>query len=428
VIDIVAVKSGRPARHPNARYPNARHPNYLVRRIMVFGGAILILATGSYLPMTLLAPLVPVAAVAQQVTPPAPPAAELAWPGYGASSIGAIGFPSMSVSDGTTTPLPIASITKIITTLVVLDAKPLTVGNPGPLITFTAKDAALVKAYAAREGTTAPATAGMKLSQLEVNEVMLIASANNYAESYAAWAFGSEAGFLDAARTWLSSKGLKNTTLLDSSGMNPGNRSTASDLVAIGKLALANPVVAGIVSTTELSVSGVGAIKNSNKLLGHDGVDGIKTGTLQEAGACLLFSTRFRVGSHAITVVGVVLGGVDHDSLDAAVQKLIASAKAGFHEVTLAEAGQSFGAYTTAWNEKARAVAAKSQSVPVWADTPITATVKAAPITLAEAGAPVGSVKFTVGGTTISVPLRLDKSIDDPGALWRLGNPAGLLG
>lgn len=412
----------------DALHSTLRRPRYLARRLMVFGIAIVVLATGSYLPMTLLAPLTPVAAVTQQVKEPALPAAELAWPGYGASAIGAIGFPSTLASDGSTTPLPIASITKIITSLVVLDAKPLTVGDRGPLITFTAKDAALVAAYRAKNGTTAPAAAGMTLSQLEVNEVMLIASANNYAESYATWAFGSEAGFLDAARAWLSAKGLNGTTLLDSSGMNPGNRSTASDLVAIGKLALANPVIAGIVSTRELSVSGVGAIKNSNKLLGHAGVDGIKTGTLEEAGACLLFSTKFTVASYPVTVVGVVLGGVDHASLNAAVQRLIASAKAGFHKVTLAKVGQSFGAYTTAWKTKARAVAAKSQSALVWANTPIAATVQVAPITLAQVGLRVGSVKFTVGAATISVPLKLDKSVEDPGALWRLTNPTRLLG
>lgn len=410
----------------NASAPS-RRPNYLARRVMVFGGAVLLLATGGYLPMTLLAPIAPVAAVAQQVKPATPPVATLDWPGYGASAIGAIGFPSVLASDGATTPLPIASITKIITALVVLDAKPLSVGDPGPLITFGAKDASLVGAYRARSGTTAPVTVGMKLSQLAVTEVMLIASANNYAETYSTWAFGSQPAFLDAARAWLSSKGLKNTTLLDSSGMNPGNRSTAKDLVDIGKLALANPVIAGIVSTKELGISGVGTLKNSNKLLGHDGVDGIKTGTLEEAGACLLFSTRFRVGTHSITVVGVVLGGVDHPSLNAAVAKLIAGAKAGFHEVTLAKAGQSFGAYTTPWKTKARAVAAQSRSVLVWAGTPITAAVEAAPVALAHAGASVGSVRFTVGASTVSVPLRLDQSIDDPGALWRLTNPMGLL-
>lgn len=419
----------REPERPRSRMPGStRRPNYLLRRLTVFGAAALVLAVGSYLPITLLAPLTPVAAVAQQVKPPVPPAAELAWPGYGASAIGAIGFPSTLASDGATAPLPIASITKIITSLVVLDAKPLAMGAPGPTITFTAKDAALVKEYRARNGTTAPAVAGMRLSQLEVNEIMLIASANNYAESYATWAFGSEAGFLDAARAWLTAQGFTHTTLLDSSGMNPGNQSTASDLVAIGKLALANPVIAGIVSTKELSVPGIGTIKNSNKLLGHDGVDGIKTGTLEEAGACLLFSTKFTVSSHSVTVVGVVLGGADHASLDAAVQRLIASAKAGFHEVTLAKAGQSFGAYTTAWKTSARAVATQGRSVLVWGSTPITATVDAAPIGLARAGTPVGSVKFTVGGTTISVPLELDKSVEDPGALWRLGNPMGLAG
>jgi D-alanyl-D-alanine carboxypeptidase (penicillin-binding protein 5/6) len=46
---------------------------------------------------------------------------------------------------------------------------------------------------------------------------------------------------------------------------------------------------------------------------------------------------------------------------------------------------------------------------------------------LARAGERVGSVVFTAGTQKISVPLALEKAIDDPGALWRLSNPFGLL-
>lgn len=407
-----------------------RRPNYLARRLSVFTAAAVVLAGGLYLPVTLLAPVPPVAAQVQATPAKTQPAAALDWPGFGSSAIGAIGFPGILASaDGSgaeMTPRPIASITKVITSLVVLNAKPLAIGESGPTITFSAHDASLVRAYAARNGETKPVRAGMTLSQLQVNEVMLIASANNYAESYSTWAFGSQPAFLDAARSWLSSHGIDHTTLLDSSGMNPGNTSTAADLVAIGKLALANPVIAGIVSTKSVTVPYVGTIKNTNGLLGHNGVDGIKTGTLEEAGTCLLFSTKFMVGDQDITVVGVVLGGVDHPSLNTAVRNLISTAKKGFHSVTLTRAGQSFARYPTPWESTAHAVAESSHPVVVWANTPITAKVTTKVTGLAEAGERVGSVVFTVGTTKISVPLALDRAIDDPGILWRLGNPLQL--
>lgn len=424
----VASAVGLPLPNYYGRVQPARRPNFLARRLFVFTGVAIVLSMGFYLPMTLLAPIPPVAAQVQPTANETQAAAALSWPGFGASAIGAVGFPGTLASSGSAEPLPIASITKIVTSLVVLSTKPLAVGAPGPTITFSAKDAALVKAYAARNGETKPVRAGMALSQLQVNEVMLVASANNYAESYSTWAFGSQAAFLTAARSWLTAHGLEHTTLLDSSGMNPGNRSTASDLVAIGKLALANPVIAGIVSTKSVTIPGVGEVKNSNKLLGHAGVDGIKTGTLDEAGACLLFSTQFLVGGRSMTVVGVVLGGVDHPTLDTAVRSLISTAKKGFHSIRLTQAGESFASYSTAWNSKTRAVAAPSKPIVVWANTPISTRVSATEIGLAHAGERVGSVVFTVGEKKITVPLTLEKSIDDPGVLWRLANPFRLVG
>ncbi len=386
------------------------------------------LAAGLYLPTTLLAPIAPIAAQVQQATTRTQSAAALDWPSFGASAIGAVGFPGVLASSGSTQPVPIASITKVITSLVILNAKPLAPGEQGPTITFSAKDAALVGAYAARNGETKPVRAGMTLSQLQVNEVMLIASANNYAESYSTWAFGSQPGFLAAAKSWLAAHGLHHTTLLDSSGMNPGNRSTASDLVELGELALANPVIAGIVSTTSVAIPNVGEIKNSNKLLGHDGVDGIKTGTLEEAGACLLFSTTFAVGGKQVVLVGVVLGGVDHPSLDVAVRKLIDTAKRGFHSVELTRAGQSFASYAPPWSAKVHAVASASTPIVVWSSTPITVKVTTTAIGLGQQGEQVGSVLFSVGNKRITVPLTLEKAIGDPGPLWRLANPIPLLG
>ena len=46
-------------------------------------------------------------------------------PGYGDSAISAVGYPGFLATGGGTAPLPIASITKIITALVVLQKEPL---------------------------------------------------------------------------------------------------------------------------------------------------------------------------------------------------------------------------------------------------------------------------------------------------------------
>ena len=397
------------------------------RRIAVFTAAVVVLAVGIYLPLTLLAPLGSIAPQLVPFTNPTRPAAAPTLPGYGASAVGVIGYPEATASAGSAKPLPIASISKIITSLVVLRAKPLSPGESGPTITFTTADAALRAKYIALDGETKPLTAGSTISQLDLMRVALVASANNYADALSGWAFGTRGAFEIAVTAWLSSHGLDHTTILEPTGINPGNVSTASDLVEIGKLALDDPVISQIVSTRSMTLAGVGSFPNTNTLLGHDGVEGIKTGTLNGS-SNLLFAATYRYGSHPITVVGAVVGATDHKALDATVTTLLAGVKAGFHEITLAKKGQVFANFTTAWAEKARAVSMKTASVLVWSDTPVTAVIAALPARIGTAEAPVGRVTFTAGSQSVSVPLFLDHGLIDPGLWWRLGNPALLLG
>ncbi|MFW8746260.1 hypothetical protein, partial [Mesorhizobium japonicum] len=78
-------------------------------------------------------------------------------------------------------------------------------------------------------------------------------------------------------------------------GIDDRDRSTPSDMIALGKLAEANPVIASIVSQGSLAVSSPAITgidtSNTNTLLGEYGVDGIKTGTL-DAGSDLLYSSN----------------------------------------------------------------------------------------------------------------------------------------
>ena len=396
------------------------------RRVTVFGGLGIVLAAGFYLPFTLLAPLTASTAQVLPWTAPVTEAPVLDWPGYGASAIGAIDFPGTLAVSGSTEALPIASITKVITALVVLEAKPLAPDEAGPDISFTSADVTLYTSYLHRNGKVEPVRSGIVLNERQVLQLTLVASANNYAASLVNWAFGSEEAFMPVARDWLSAHGLNNIFLTDATGMSPENRATATDLIELGKIALADPIVSGMVDTKHISIPRVGEIDNTNDLLGEAGVRGIKTGTLDEAGACLLFAADYQIGSKVVTVIGVMLGGIDHPSLDQDIRALLDTAQSGFHEVSLTTAGTNFASYSTPWGDKSDVVATTDASVVLWADTPITLLVTAAPVTLDEAGTDVGSLSFSIGTQTIDVPLELKSEIDDPGVWWRLSHPTEL--
>lgn len=409
-----------------------RRVTSLVVALVVFA------AIGTYVPMTLLAPAgaASLSTSAHVVTPPAATALTLPRGTEAAASIvGGADFEKLTGSkellptSGANNPLPIASISKLITTLVILDAKPLATGQAGPTITFSKDDSKLYDKYYLLQASIAKMNSGSSMSEHDALKVMLVASACNYAEAVSTWAYGSQARFLTATKAWLKKNGLGGTTMVEPTGIDERNVSTPTDLIALGKIALANPVIAGIVAMPTITVSGVGSLANTNELLGTDGVTGIKTGTLADSSACLLFSAVVTVETLApITVIGVVLGSGNHEMINDDVRNFITSISASFHTVTLATRGDSYGQYVTAWKSHADIVADDDASVLTWSNTKVTSKVTTTSVTAAASGTKVGSVTFTAGKSTISVPLVLKGAIVAPDAWWRLTHPVELLG
>jgi D-alanyl-D-alanine carboxypeptidase (penicillin-binding protein 5/6) len=399
---------------------------------------VVVAAIGTYVPMTLLAPVEAATASTSAHAVTSPATAGFALPGgteSAASITGGADFEKLTGSkellptSGPNNPLPMASISKLITALVILDAKPLASGQPGPTIVFSKDDSKLYDKYYVLDASVAKMDSGSTLSEHDALEVMLVASACNYAEALSTWAFGSQAGFVSATQAWLSKHGLHGTTMVESTGLNPKNVSTPSDLIAIGKMALANPALATIVASPSVSVRGVGVLANTNELLGRDGVTGIKTGTLADAGACLLFSAVIPVkGLEPLTLVGIVLGSGTHEEIDADVGTFIRTIGGGFHTVKLTSTGDDYGTYTTPWNSNATIVAGDSASVLVWSNAKVTSTVTTRTVTTAKSGTKVGSVTFTAGKSTVTVPLVLKGSIVPPTSWWKLTHPSELLG
>lgn len=407
----------------------------LIAAIVAF---VVLASVGTYIPVTLLAPLPAATITLDQPRVRLPDAVTIAVPQIGVSAVSVLGAEDFDGTTGTdgilaagggNEPHPIASITKLVTALVILDATPIVGTDAGPTITFSKADVKLYEKYYVLEATVQPMDTGSTLSLRDALQLMLVVSATNYAEAVSSWAFGSPAGFRAAAKAWLEAKGLSGTTIVEATGIDPGNTSTPTDLIGLAKLALADPVVAGIVRQTSLNVPGFAARPNTNALLGIDGVVGIKTGTLEEAGSCLLFAAVVSVGAGApITIIGVVLGGFNHAAMNSEIRRLLASITAGFHEVPLVTAGQELGSYTTPWGSRTTVVARDAESVLTWSDNPVTVTVQTNPVTTTARRTPVGSVTFVAGKEAVTVPLVLKSAIKAPDAWWRLTHPAELLG
>ena len=90
---------------------------------------------------------------------------------------------------------------------------------------------------------------GEVYTQRELLDLTLIESANNYSSTLAKWAFGSEDAFVAKAREWVAAHDLPSITIVDSTGLGAGNVGTATDVIELGRLALADPLIAAIVGT-----------------------------------------------------------------------------------------------------------------------------------------------------------------------------------
>ncbi|WP_203137996.1 hypothetical protein [Microbacterium sp. JZ31] len=244
-----------------------------------------------------------------QATLPALDTADIPWPAEGAAAV--------AVGDGETlTPSDevhaMASVTKLVTALMVLDAKPLAPGEPGPEFHFVEKWNDSYEEYLARDESALPVPAGGSLTQYQLLQGMLMGSACNYADILVEEIWGDDAAFAAAASEFLPAHGIEDITVVEATGIDPANTATPSALIELGKLALADPVIAEIVATPEIELPGAGLVENTNDLLTDPGVVGIKTGTLD--GSNLLSAKDITVGDQTVRVYAVVLSQADDEA------------------------------------------------------------------------------------------------------------------
>jgi len=248
----------------------------------------------------------------------------LPWPSRGSAAVGVSGL-GLLASSGNAQTFPAASITKVMTALVILADKPLKSNEGGPTVTLTEADVQSYQADLAGGQSVAKVEAGEQLSELQLLQGMLIPSANNYAESAARWDAGSLGAFIARMNDRAAKLKLAHTKFADVSGASPASVSTPADLLALGMEAMRDPVFAEIVATPQVDLPVAGTVYNVDAVLGQSGIVGIKTGSGLNTGANFLFAAKATVDGHEIVIFGCVMGQSSLAIAFANAKKLIAA-------------------------------------------------------------------------------------------------------
>jgi D-alanyl-D-alanine endopeptidase (penicillin-binding protein 7) len=192
--------------------------------------------------------------------------------------------------------LPIASLTKLMTALIVTEAKlPL-----AETLTITADDVDTERNSRSR------LRVGTTLSRGEALHLALMSSENRAAHALGRHYPGGLGAFVSAMNARARALGMKNTRFIDPTGLSSRNESTARDVALLAAAASRDPLLRNYSTTPRHEVALGGRTLrfiNSNRLVKNPGwqIHLQKTGYIVEAGQCLAMHTR--VGGQELILV-----------------------------------------------------------------------------------------------------------------------------
>jgi D-alanyl-D-alanine carboxypeptidase (penicillin-binding protein 5/6) len=231
-------------------------------------------------------------------------------------------------------PRPVASLTKLMTALVVLRSTP-----PDQVVTVSR--GAVFDDREFGSSSTLGLRAGERLSVRDLLYAALVGSANDAARALAIHVAGSEEAFVRRMNRAADRLGMRATEFRSATGLDDRGVSTAADLRRLAEVVLEQPVLARAVSTRFHRMPGPNRpriVQSRNALLWlYPGATGMKTGSTRGAGACLI-ATAERDGRH---LLAIVLGAPVEAFSDAAA--LLNHGFDGFSVRRLVAAGEAFG-------------------------------------------------------------------------------------
>jgi D-alanyl-D-alanine carboxypeptidase (penicillin-binding protein 5/6) len=409
----------------SAQSHQRRHRGHRRRRAVLLALLILVAAVGAFVGVRLHAPEPAPAVTPSLIRTVHVPAGTvtLPWPttGQGAIAVPSIGI---DVASGQQKAAPVASLTKLMTAYVVLHDHPLALNQPGPTITVTQADVDDYDNATVDDDSNAEVTLNEQIPEAQVLGGMLVHSADNFADLLATWDAGSMPAFVAKMNAAASRLGMDNSHFADASGVNPGSESTASDLLKVAALDMADPTFASMVTMSSITLPVAGTISTYTPLLGVQGVIGVKSGFTSAAGGGDVLAVDRTVHGKSVLLLAAVTGqtgpvvlaqaGLHALALVDALSPFIGSTRVlsrGQVVAHVSQAGSSLGATTSS-----------SVSMLTWPGVSATRVFVPARHVEDQArrGTQVGTVFVTVGAQRVGVPVRLTGDIPPRSLLQRL--------
>ncbi|SDH34841.1 D-alanyl-D-alanine endopeptidase (penicillin-binding protein 7) [Pseudomonas benzenivorans] len=185
--------------------------------------------------------------------------------------------------------VPIASVTKLMTAMVSLDAK----SSLDEVLPIVIRDTAEMK------GVYSRVRVGSEISRRDMLLLALMSSENRAAASLAHHYPGGHAAFVAAMNAKAKALGMHSSRFVEPTGLSEHNVSTANDLVLLLKATQQYPLLSQLSTTQEKTV----AFRKPRYSLGFRNTNGLvrkanwsvqltKTGFTDEAGHCLVMRTQ----------------------------------------------------------------------------------------------------------------------------------------
>lgn len=251
-------------------------------------------------------------------------------------------------------PLPMASLTKIMTLILAIEAV-----EEG---TARLDDVITTSEYANKMGGSQIwLEIGEQMTLEEMLYAIAVGSANDAAVAVAEYLAGSEAAFVDRMNQRAQELGMQNTVFSNASGLPPKtlgmegveHRASAYDLALLAREAVSLPLLMKMVSAHEYTMRAetmgkphlytlnelLDRVLESGRRYGYPGLDGIKTGMTSEAGYCLA-STATREG---MRLISVVLGNPTKEARKKDTVTLLDYGFRLYEPVVMARKGDSLG-------------------------------------------------------------------------------------
>jgi len=389
------------------------------------GFLVAIVAVTAGLQVTRTVPVPVVRSVIALASDPVPGVApKLPWPTTGQAAV-AVPDRGLIVQSGPETPVPIASLTKIMTAFLVLRDHPLSATAPGPGVTVDASDQSEAALDVAGGATSVPVKLGEVLTERQLLDGLMVHSANNFADMLANWDAGSIPAFVARMNAEAAALGMSATHYVDASGLSAQSQSTAGDQLRVAQAAMTLPTFAVVVAQASTDLPIAGMTPNFISSIGTNGIVGVKSGFTQAAMGCLVMAAARRVGGRTVLVMAAVTGQPGFHPLDtasAADVTLVDAVAAALRERPVVARHAEAATVGTPWhNDGVPADTEQAVTLLAWPGDVVRMTFIPVPVPIgARAGSLAGELVVSDGAEHVTVPVRTTGLVTAPPLTWRL--------